>query len=234
MDNPPAIIDSVTASNPGEMAEANRGIIAFCDRKVDELIAERTELEGNLAAALKNKWKVSGLKNAVRRSKRRVAYFKKIQSAVRQGFHIIPSFQGSVEIFAIRTDAARPRDRSLYRYGVPDMKCRLLPEGEGRYVGPVPYMESMMVEENGKEHSEDRATDIDEEIDFPFDMAKPDIMEITSRAMAIKLFDEIGILPERRTVDPIIVGRIKDPRSGTYNDRYATFMIAWHLDLNDL
>jgi len=65
-------------------------------------------------------------------------------------------------------------------------------------------------------------------------MAKPRIMEATSRAMALKIFDDFGILPAQRKGDPMIIARIIDPRSRSYSDKHVSFLITWHLDTRTL
>ena len=68
------------------------------------------------------------------------------------------------------------------------------------------------------------------DIDFPFKLAKPQIMEATAAAMALKVFDQIGCLPQFRAPDPIICGQILKPK-----DRQpVTFFIAWWLDTKTL
>lgn len=66
-------------------------------------------------------------------------------------------------------------------------------------------------------------------------MAKPHIMCAVERAMALKIFDDIGILPDPspKKKDPIIVGRIYDNPT-TYHRVPLTFMISWHLDTRAL
>jgi hypothetical protein len=62
-------------------------------------------------------------------------------------------------------------------------------------------------------------------------MAKPQIMHATSDAMALKIFDEIGVIPNyRRKVDPIIIGAIYRP-DATAKQYWepVSFLIAWHL-----
>ena len=80
-------------------------------------------------------------------------------------------------------------------------------------------------------------------MEFPVTMAKPDVIEATSRAKALKIFDDLAILPgyapSKGTTppkgDPIIVGRIIDrARSGPYNTHYLTFIIAWHINTRDI
>ncbi len=72
------------------------------------------------------------------------------------------------------------------------------------------------------------------ELEFPLQMAKLNIMEATNRAMALKCFDDFGIMPGKKKEDPIIVARLRDPRSTKYWEKWITFMVAWHLNTRDL
>jgi hypothetical protein len=70
-------------------------------------------------------------------------------------------------------------------------------------------------------------------------------MDATAKAMALKVFDQIGICRpvdhqnERAFAasgagDPLIIGQILR-RRGTYQGpKVVSFIIAWHLNLNDL
>jgi hypothetical protein len=73
----------------------------------------------------------------------------------------------------------------------------------------------------------------DPEIDFPVTMTKAHIMQAVDRAMAIKIFDDFGCLPgHHKKRDPIIVGRLRDPRPASWTNpqRWISFILAWHLD----
>jgi hypothetical protein len=91
------------------------------------------------------------------------------------------------------------------------------------------------VEEN---HEFFTPTEFDENIRFPFTFAKPQILKATSRAMALKVFDELGCLPApnrraRPTAgDPIIVGRIVHKEG--WSEKVFTFMVAWFMDLSKM
>jgi len=71
------------------------------------------------------------------------------------------------------------------------------------------------------------------ELDFPFLLVKPQVLDATQIAMAAKIFDEIGIAPEgvihSRKPDPMILGIIKAPKRG-YTHKKITFLIAWFLN----
>ncbi len=72
------------------------------------------------------------------------------------------------------------------------------------------------------------------EIDFPIQMARPKIMKAVTRAMALKIFDELGIFPEDKKKDPMIIARMKAPSTNRFARRYISFVVAWHLNTRDL
>ena len=72
-----------------------------------------------------------------------------------------------------------------------------------------------------------------QDVGFPFTMAKPQILDATGKAMARKIFDEVGILPRRRAKgDPMVVGRIIYKGSG-YDEKSISFLITWFVDTKD-
>jgi len=83
------------------------------------------------------------------------------------------------------------------------------------------------------------------DVEFPLLACRPAIIDATTRAMALKVFDEIGILPPdsshtdmaaARKGDPVIVGRIVDPRAkpGWAQRKRLSFLIGWFVDTKDL
>jgi hypothetical protein len=67
-------------------------------------------------------------------------------------------------------------------------------------------------------------------------LAKPALMQRTATAMAQKLFDEIGVAVDssfsgRTSGDPILLGRIRNPRRGRPD---MTFFIGWYFDPSQL
>jgi hypothetical protein len=77
-----------------------------------------------------------------------------------------------------------------------------------------------------------------EEIGFPVQAVKPIVLDATQRALAMKIFDSIGVVQNggaggfvQRRGDPIVVGRLIDPRG---NGRMVTFFVAWWLNTKDL
>lgn len=71
-------------------------------------------------------------------------------------------------------------------------------------------------------------------VDFPFKAIKPQILDDVGKAMALKIFDEIGILPQRRVkADPMVIGQIVI-KKGTYDERRLSFLITWWLQESHL
>lgn len=65
--------------------------------------------------------------------------------------------------------------------------------------------------------------------EFPLVMARVQCIEATSAAMEHKFFDDIAIYPARAKKDPVIIGRIHDPRG-----RVLNFLISWRIDKRDI
>lgn len=229
---------SVSGDNPTEIAHGHAQLTAWCERKVATEKAEHAELHAAYQHAVKSKWKVSTLKLAADRAAGRVRYYEKMLAAFRAGFVLVPNFP--LTIFAIRTQQRKPTHMVSYsQWESFTQKSDKSPVGEGNYHAPIPtvYTEERNVpkKDGGTETKiEYSPSDEWEGIDFPMSMAKPHIMELVDRAMALKIFDEIGILPEQRAKgDPVIAGVIKMPKAG-YSERACTFLLAWHVDTRTL
>jgi len=235
----------VSATTPLEMSQAQDSLIAWCERKVASMKHEAAELAENLAIAIKNKWKTDTLRRHSALATKRVTFYEKIKSALEAGYCIVPNFP--VTLFAIRTDKTKPAAMftCTEHYGKPHysktQEAKLLAAGEGEYQNPDPVVEEVHTDsvtderKNTKQVWTSQAVGWDE-IGFPINMAKPKLMLATERAMAEKIFDELGILPDPRPKkDPMILGRIIDPTPTGYGpSRVITFVIAWHLNVRDL
>jgi|GEM_PF-1491098 hypothetical protein len=234
----------VTAENPDEMQQCQSALIDWCERKVMAVRAEAAELTSAAAIAVKNKWRASTLQRHAVLAEKRVSFYERILAALRAGYQIIPDLPAT--IFAIRTDKKKPK--AMYRYeetwsdsepGVyKEQEAKQLPAGEGDYKNPLPAAriddKGEVVKKDGtKRHVWAHWADKWREVEFPFQMAKPKIMEATTRAMLLKIFDDIGIVDDRRG-DPIIVARIRRPAWNKYDQRRVAFIIGWHLNTRDL
>lgn len=229
----------VTATTPDEMLHANTALIAWCDQKITTLEAESKELMDAYDHAKAKKWATGTLKKHADMALKRVEFFGKMRSALVEGYYIVPNFP--VSMFAIRTDRKKPLHlvaNSNRNWGLPThtQQAEGLPQGEGEYRNPDPFVSTRNIgTPDCPNRTQSWAHSWDPTLDFPLTMAKPQIMEATSRAMALNIFDEFGILPEdakvtRKRQDPLIVGRILDPRSTKYDRKVLTFVIAWFLD----
>lgn len=226
----------VLARDPEEMAEAQKGLIGWMDRKVASLKVELAEAEENLATAQRMKHRTDGWKRVVRQVERRVIYYEKARTALDEGYCIIPEFP--VQVVAVRTTKKKP-PRKWHKGGafsVPAVKAENLPAGEGEYVDPDPIVKTVTLPrgpEDRYDKHQSRAIEL-QDVDFPFKKVKPQILKGLEAAVKRKLFDEIGILPAtRRGGDPVLVGRIKRKESA-YNEPTLTFLIAWWIDTSDL
>jgi len=81
-----------------------------------------------------------------------------------------------------------------------------------------------------------------ETIDFPATLIKPVILGATQRAMALRIFDRIGVSfggtntmsSRRRRSDPIVVGQILNGAEKYPEEKMVTFFVAWWLDTRSL
>lgn len=232
----------VTAFTPEEMKHANEALILWCERKIASMKAEAKDLFDAFTQAVEKKWKSSTLKRHSELATKRVTFYEKLKAALEQGFYIVPNFP--VDLFAIRTDREKPfRKLQIGSYKASAWPFQqppaLLPvgEGENKTVNPLVScdVETIMDDKgNTKTKYYEEATGWGE-IDFPIKMAKPQIMEATGRAMALKIFDQFGLFANG-TGDPIIVGEIVDPtrKWSIQHSKRITFIIAWHLDTKGL
>ena len=224
----------VTAHNSTEMGKAQDALIKWCDHKIAALKVEFEELNEAYHQAHKNKWKSGTLKKHALLADKRVTFYGKFKAALEAGFVVVPNFP--VEMFAIRTEKGHPT-----RYVAPNhwnTTHRQRPDGlgigEGEYKNPFPVVRGCEARRDAQGKEIERAywwADDWKELEFPLSMAKPTIMEATTRAMALKIFDDFAILPESsRNKDPMIIARIRDPRSTKYKERVISFIVAWHLN----
>ena len=231
----------VFARDPAEMTKAQDAMISWAERKVEAKGTELRDFEQNLAIAKKNKWRISTLQAAVQRAKRKVVFYEKVRDALKAGYYIIPDMD--VELFAIRTTAKGPRSNRVTgrnQWGGPSVKgqnTNAPPTGEGAYVSPNRgVFDETTFEKQEKDGSKTpmvtRWWDEFSEPDFPFTMAKPEILEATADAMKKKIFDEMGVLPRTRGGDPMVIGRITY-REG-YHRKSLNFLVAWFLDSADI
>lgn len=240
----PATVDTVVeqpmdftvfANNPADMVGAQKSMILWCARKIQAAKAEREECQRNLDAAKANKWSPAAWTRQVKLQDEKADFYRKVKMALEAGYYIVPPFP--IDLFAIRTNQATPRGKwQTYKWREQhEKKALVLPAGEGRYVSPDPILSHMQSQE--KNHKGElvpkdywRASEF-KDADFPFKLAKAEIMNATRAAMALKVFDQMGALPTHRAPDPIICGQILMPHR---NGQAVTFFVSWWLDTKTL
>lgn len=225
------------ATTPAAMEVAQKDIIQWAIRRTAALEAEITEARAVLEEAKKNGFSVSKFSARLRRLIVKRIFLQKVRVALEAGYYIVPPFP--VQIFAVRTTLAKPKYEETFYSGTNfENKGSAAPVGEGRYVRPIPNILQIREQDGVKDGVPIIKTkywpdSFREEIDFPFTMVKPEVINATGKALRELIFDRLGILPSYRTADPIIVGQIEVPTQAGYSN-WLTFFVAWWLDTSDI
>lgn len=231
---------TVIATTPAGMIEAQQSLIGWADKKIASVQLELNEASEQLAIAVQRKWKQDAWKRQVKKHQSRIEFYEKIKAALNAGYYIVPPFP--IDVFAIRTSKNLPKQMDTTYRDNHDQEAQILAIGEGRYVDPKPVRESYIDEiSDGKGGSKQitkyYATDFLEP-DFPFKLARSEIRDATQAAMALGIFDRIGVLPRVRAPDPLVCGQIIVPNQPRYYSgdslKCVTFFVAWWLDTKTL
>lgn len=226
---------SLVALTPHEMGPVQGELASWLDEKLKSLVKESEELDEHMMIARSNGWKLNALTSSINRTARRITYYEKLKAAVDEGYLVVPNFP--VTVMAVRVDR-KEQPRTTSNYGAHfTAEPQLLPAGKGRYVDDALFHRDLSHDEpdgkGGTRHVSLYESARYDEPDFPFAMVKPVVLDATQRAMALKLFDVVGVVANQPGSgrDPIMVGQILDPRG---NGRRVTFFIAWWLDTRSL
>lgn len=231
---------TVIANSPKEMETAQRSLILWAARKIQAVKVEIADAMEQLKLHQENKWNTSGWKREIAKKENRAEFYRKIKMALEAGYYIVPPFP--IDLFAIRTNRFGPRPMASYHRDNHDQPAAILPAGKGKYVDPKPRRQSYtttQVNQKGErtEVTKYYATEF-EDVDFPFKLARAEIRSATERAMELKVFDQMGVLPRARRPDPIICGQILIPNKLCYGHGYSrdaiTFFVTWWLDTRTL
>lgn len=216
---------ALTATLPSEMVESQQQLIRWCEMKVAICQQEVNELWDAAERAKKMKWKFKPLLSLHAGAVKKLLYYDKVRAALVEGYYIVPNFP--IQMFAVRTNRDKPvRMYEWKNWGDKQQDAQQLPVGDGVYQNPFPIVERH-TKDGENDNSWSYASEWDE-MEFPITMAKPHIMDVTSRAMAQKIFDRIGVMPPTKKEDPVIIGQIFRKHGGV--EKIVSFMIAWHLD----
>ena len=232
---------TVVASNPFDMAAGQKSLILWAARKVQSLKGQAEYAGHQLKLSEENGWNPEAWRSQVRKYERRAEFYRKIKAALEAGYYIVPPFP--IDIFAIRTKKGAPDRTDGTHRDNHDQSAQILPIGEGRYVEPKPARETYVEqEEKVVNHQTGAKGNVPvryyyasewRDCDFPFKLARAEIREATDKAMSLKVFDQIGVLPRTRKPDPLVVGQILVPDKANYgwgNREAISFFVAWWLD----
>ncbi len=224
----------VVALTPAEMVPAQGALVTWCDRKIRALEDEASELELHQTLAVANGWRTSVVTANINRTARRIVYYGKMQDALKAGYLLVPNMP--IDVLAVRVNRAKQpesiSDNSWHHFAATPQTG--LPSGAGRYVDESVKCldESYAEKRDGKDVKVGRFVSDDyDEVDFPITLTKPVVLDAVGRAMALKIFDQIGRVQNNGGRDPIYVGQLLDPRKG---GRMATFFLAWWVDTSTL
>jgi hypothetical protein len=230
------------------MQAAQLDIAAWLRNRLKSLFAEWSELDAALNEAARNGWRMEPLQRQLNKVGAQEKFYTKALLAVEAGYTIVPEFP--IDVFAIRVKRKHVTQQYVETRGqwsnpvsnIEDQQSDLPTAGEGRYESPTAKLRGQTRTENdgkgGKEIIKCAFTDDWGDIVFPLKAARPVVMNATAQAMAMKVFDQIGICrPVRnaaaRTGDPLIVGQVLS-NGPHWSRKCINFIIAWHLNLNEL
>lgn len=213
-----------------QMISAHEQMRTWAGARIARLRADLNEEIEVRHIAAKNRWATKRHDRKIREMERRIDFFVKIDAALEAGYVIIPNF--SMDVFAMRTDRTTPAPNTAQggSWNVQMQSARVLPEGFGEYRNPHPMVQTDEEKtENGVERTS-YAVGEWLDIEFPFALAKPMLMSRTAEALALKCFDEIGIVQDTGRSggrgDPYIIGRILNPAKRPD----ISFFIGWFFD----
>ncbi len=230
----------VTAENADEMVACQRDLIGWTEAKIAELAAQAIELKTAFEHARDHGWKYDTLERHWKLAIKRQDFYERMLTALVHGYQIVPSFP--ITAFAIRTDKNKPLKMMTTWYSKSHtQEPSEIPAGEGDYKNPFPVVSQRTTAQATATTGEKCQYWAREwkDMEFPLSMSKPRIMEAATRAMALKIFDDIGILPgyapnegtRAPRGDPLIIARLMVPKQySAENRRWVSFIIAWHLD----
>lgn len=237
----------LVARDPQQMAAAQSDLTIWIERKLSAVKTELTELETARDYAKAHKWNYKALAGQANKARHAVNYYDKMLLAVKAGFTLVPNFP--IDVFAIRvgrlfpnapTTVNKAQNYSPSFYDPDNERPDTKPAGEGDYVSPTGGETTTQrydtTDAKGvvTHHAEQWRTEF-ADVEFPLVAARPVVMDATRQAMALKIFDQIGICPPVRKGDPLIIGQILlPPLNWRDAKKTASFLIAWHLDLNVL
>lgn len=227
----------LVAMNRLDLEAAHAKMTEWTRARLDKVAVDLDVEITNQRIAAENNWLTAPFDRRIATLKRQAIFYEKIIAALDAGFAIVPNF--GMNLFAIRTASGVPRGgASANRWERFVQPAQLLRVGEGEYRNPEPEVYQRQIQKpDGKggttpdrEYFPNEFTDLE----FPLALAQPALMTSVGKAMALKLFDEIGVAADLGSRigggtrgDPIFLGRLLNPRKGR---PALTFFIGWYFD----
>lgn len=215
-----------------QLEDAHVQMIAWVNAKLDKIAVDVDVTTTTLNLAIEHGWVTAAHERLLNRLERDRRFFVKVRAALEAGYVLVPNF--AMDVFAIRTAAKGPKQtEKTGRWNNFAQPAQLLAAGEGRYVDPNPrVVTDTRTLLNAKKEPYEQIFQIPveefDDVGIPMQLARPEIMTATGRAMALQLFDEVGIARDpARYPDPIVIGRIRNPRP---KRPAVSFFIAWYFD----
>lgn len=226
----------LVATDPHQMAQAQSFMVTFCDGKLAELQSELAQAHGIIGALRTANMSDARGRRLVTSIKKREAFYTKVKAALAEGYYILPPIPH--QTFAIRTAKELPPENPRRGDGwrKDEVAPEALPAGEGEYRNAEAEREVLHTE--NQKNANGTVTTYNvwgnvawKDVEFPFFPVKPQIIEATGKALSKKIFDWLGVAPQYRSVDPMVVGCIKHwkPHAGPLH-----FFVAWWLDTDTL
>lgn len=223
-----------------DFAPAQARMVELADARIREWVEQRDELSENVEVAKRNKWRHQPLVRAHRMAVRMVTYYECIRAALVAGYMVMPDLQ--CDVYAVRVSPTGRMPATLvqtnWRPRDPRQTADSLSVGAGEYVSDV-VVTDRRVDAWKDASGAERKTYTHKAVaelppEAPLILARPVLLEAAERAMALRIFDEIGIVGANRrsrSADPMLVGRINDPRP---TRRGQAFFIAWWFEPRSL
>jgi hypothetical protein len=223
------------ALDPHQMAQAQNWLIEWCDGKLKLLDGEMIQAHGIIDALRKGSMSDARGRRLVSSINKRVAFYTKIKAALSAGYYILPPIPH--QAFAVRTTKVLPPPETRRQdwSGSAEVAGQSLPVGEGEYKNAI-AVRAVIDEEERERNGKTELVRVWEntawrEIEFPFFPVKPEIIEATSKALSKKIFDWLGVAPQSRSTDPMVIGCIRHYKQ---YQQPLHFFVAWWLNVDTL
>lgn len=226
----------LVALDPHQMAGAQNTMIEWCDNKLNGLQSELVQAHGIVEALRKGGMSDARGRRLVTGINKRAAFYEKVRSALAEGYYILPPIPH--QTFAIRSkhELPPPNRQTGNTWKADEPTPPTLPVGKGENHNAT--VERQVVDtfetkgSDGKPITKYVYGNVAwKDIEFPFFPVKPEIIEATGKALSKKIFDWLGVAPEYRTTDPMVIGCIRHWKAG---QKPLHFFVAWWLDTDTL